>query len=213
MAVNIATHLPIIAVGTISGNQEDIFNYLEGATQTYVGGSVVELSSGFVIAWDGTTVTRGILGVSMLPGFNLSSNGKGASPLYGNIGFPGGAPTFGSVPQQTGAVNLVHGAVFTTGLAIVQKAVADTIFEAMTDASSGGTYNPTNASIGTQYGLTVDANGYWYVDLAKTTVGTNTVVTVQSINPQDLVVGSTTTGINNARVRFTFNQGASQVQG
>ena len=213
MAALLSTHLPIIDVGTISGNQPDIFNYLEGATQTYIGGSVVELSSGYIIAWDGTTVTRGIIGVSMLPGFNLSSNGKGASPLYGSIGFPGGAPTFGSVPQQSSAVNLVHGAVFTTGLAIVLKATADTIFEIMTDASSGGTYNPTNATVGTQLGLTVDANGYWYADLAKTTVGTNTVITVQSINPQDLVVGSATTGINNARVRFTFNQGASQVQG
>lgn len=211
---SISTHLPIIAVSTISGNQEKIFNYLEAASQTFKAGSPVELNgSGNVIPWDGTTLTRIILGISMLPGQNLATAGAGASPTFGSIGFPGGSPTVGSVPNQPNAVNLVHGAPFVNGLSIVQLATEDTIFEAQTDASSGSTFNPTTALYGTQLGLTVDANGFWYVDLAKSTVGTNTVLVVQNINPQDFVAGSTTTGIANARVRFTFNIAATSVQG
>lgn len=209
---NIATHLPIFAVGTISGNQDSIFNYLEAASQTFKIGTPVELNgSGNVIPWDGTTITRAILGICLVGGFNYATAGAGASPVFGNIGFPGGTPTFGSVPNQPSAVNLLHGSPFANGLTIVSQAIPDTIFEAQTDASTGGTFNPTTALIGTQLGLTADSNGYWYVDLVKNTPGTNTVLTVESINPLDLVVGSATVGQNNARVRFKFLAAASQV--
>jgi hypothetical protein len=212
MAVNIATHLPIIVVSTVSGNQEAIASYQEAASQTFKGGTPVELnSSGNVIAWDGTTVASKILGVCLVGGFNYATAGAGASPDFGSIGFPSGTPTFGSVPNQSAAVNLVHGALFATGLTIVATNLLDTVFEAQTDASSGSTYAPTLASIGTQYGLTVDANGFWYVDLAKTTAGTNTVLVVESINPQDFAAGSSTTANNNARVRFKFLQSTQQI--
>jgi hypothetical protein len=64
-------------------------------------------------------------------------------------------------------------------------------------------YTPTQASIGTQYGLTFDTNGYIYVDLGKTTPGTNTVVQCVGINPDDgLIV--------NARLQFVFIKSAQQ---
>jgi hypothetical protein len=213
MAALLSTHLPIIPVGTTSGNQEEIRNYLEAAGQTFKIGSVVELNgSGNVIAWDGSNTLKLILGVCAVGGFNYATAGAGASPLYGSIGFPGGTPTFGSVPNQPSAVNIIHGAPFANGMTIVYTSVTDTIFEAQTDASSGATFNPTVALIGTQLGLTVDANGFWYLDLAKVTVGTNTVAEIISLNPQDLVAGSTTVGINNARLRFKILQNYSSVE-
>lgn len=213
MAALLSTHLPFIVVGTVSGNQESIFNYQEAAGQTFKPGSVVELNgSGNVIAWDDATFTRIILGVSLLAGQNLGSAGAGAAPIFGPIGFPGG-PTYGVVPNQPNAVNILHGAPFVNGMSLVAKAVSDTIFEGQVDASSGATYNMTIANIGSQFGLTVDGNGWWYVDIGKVTVGTNTCVVIQSLNQQDLVVGSSTTQQNNGRVRFTFNIAQTSVQG
>lgn len=202
---NISTHLPIQAVQTISGNQEAIQHYLEAAGQTYKTGTPVMLNgSGNLVAWDGATITRAILGIVSLQGQNLSTAGAGASPLFGSIGFPGGTPTYGSVPNQSAAVNLLHGSVFVDGTNIVAQAVTDTIFAAQVDASGGSTFNATAANIGQQFGLTVDTNGFWYVDLNKTTVGTNTVLTIVSLDPLWLSGSSTTTQVNNGVVRFRF---------
>jgi hypothetical protein len=213
MAALLSTHAPIIVVSTVSGNQDLIQNYLEAASQTFKGGTPVSLNgSGNVIAWSGAAAGTGvILGVCLVGGFNYATAGAGASPLYGSIGFPGGTPTFGTVPNQPSAVNLVHGALFATGLTIVSINTQDTLFEAQVDASTGSTYNATAALIGTQAGLTIDANGFWYVDLAKVTPLTNTVLTIESLNPQDLVAGSTTTQVNNGRVRFKFLTSTQQV--
>src|ERR1700683_5478412 len=115
MASNLSTHAPILVFQTTTNTTEQTQDYLEGAGQTFLNGTPVELSAGFCIAWDGTTVVRGILGVSESAGFNLGSNGAGAPPSFGSIGFPGGAPTYGSVPNQTAAVNLPAGATFVTG--------------------------------------------------------------------------------------------------
>lgn len=213
MAANLTDHAPIIAVSTISGNQEKIQHYLENAGETFLNGTPVSLdANGNTTAWGGVDLTQSIIGISILPGLNLASDGEGASPIFGSVGFPGGAPTVGSVVNQPSAVNLAHGTPFTDGTTTVQLAVLDTIFEAQVDASSGSTYNATIALVGTQRGLTIDATGHWYVDLAKSTAGTNTAVVITSLNPQDLVAGSTTTQINNGRVRFQFLEVVSQAQ-
>jgi len=216
---NVNTHSPILAVATVSGNQEQIFNYLQGSGQTYTAGSPVMESSGAMVVWSGTVgnATTGpsnlITGIAPVQGYNYASAGLGASSLYGSVGFPGAPSTFGSVPNQPSAVNIFHGAPYADGLTLVQLAVTDTIFEAQVDASSGSTFNATTAIIGTQLGLTKDSNNFWYVDLAKATAGTNTVLTIVSLNPQDLVSGSTVTGITNGRVRFRFNPLQTSVQG
>lgn len=210
---NINTHLPIIVVGTESGNQEPIQNYIETSGQTFLRGTPVSLSSGAVIAWGGTTALNSagasanlILGIAAIPAFNYAVTGASApQPPYGPIGFPGGTPTFGSVPNQSSAVNLLHGSPFANGLSLVQQAYEDTIFEAMVDASSASTFNATNTNIGAQFGLSKDSSNLWYVDLAKTTVGTNTCLTILSLNPFDYASGSNVNGIVNGRVRFRFN--------
>lgn len=213
MAALLTDHSPIIVVSTISGNQEKIQHYLENAGETFLNGTPVALdANGNTIAWGGVDLTQSIIGISILAALNLATDGKGASPIFGSVGFPGGFPTVGSVQNQPSAVNLPHGAEFADGTTTVQLAVADTIFEGQVDASTGATYNATQAAVGTQRGLTIDATGHWYVDLAKATPGTNTAVTVVSLNPQDLVSGSTTTQINNGRVRFTFLNVVSQAQ-
>jgi len=58
-------------------------------------------------------------------------------------------------------------------------------------------------------GLTIDANGQFYVDGNKVTPGTNTVVTMVGINPIDqTAVGGVY--IVNARVRFQVLAAARQ---
>ena len=209
---NVNLHLPIIIVGTLSGNAPGIFNYPESNAQTFPAGSPVALSSGSIIVWGGTTALNSggasanlITGIALVGGFNYASAGAGASPLFGSIGFPGGTPTLGSVPNQTSAVNLLHGSLFANGLSLVAQATTDTVFEAQVDASGGAQFNMTTSNYGAQFGLSKDSSNTWYVDTNKTTVGMNTCVTLLNINPQDFVSGSVTTGITNCRVRFRFN--------
>ncbi len=215
MAANLSTHLPIVAVSTISGNQEKIQNFLEASGQTFLQGTPVYLNgSNYAAAWTGTPSygpPGNILGFSNLVGKNLASNGAGASPVFGSIGYPGGLGATQGVLNQPNAYNIYHGAPFVDGLTNVDVATQDTIFEGMCDASSGATYNATNALIGTSVGLSIDSNGYWYWDLAKTTVGTNAVGVVVSLNPQDFVVGSTTTQVNNGRIRVVLAAAVIQV--
>lgn len=213
MAAILSTHLPIIVVQTVSGNQEEIFDYLEGATQTFNNGTPVVISSGAVIASTSPlSTTNQLVGIAMYAGHNLASAGKGASPLYGSIGFPGGSPTFGSVPNQPSAVNLLHGSPFVDGLMPCQLAVEDTIFEVQVDNSTGASGAASTADLGKYAALVTDANNWWYLDrnTIATTPGTLPCV-ILSLNPQDLVAGSTTTQVANGRVRIRFTPGASQL--
>jgi hypothetical protein len=211
MAALLTTHLPIIVVSTLSGNQEKIQNFLEASGQTFVQGTPVVLNgSGFTTAISGTPGAGTVLGISNLRGKNLATNGAGASPVFGSIGYPGGLGAVQDVINQPAAYSIYHGAPFVDGLTNVALATLDTIFEFQVDASTGSTYNATNALIGTAVGLTVDASGYWYADLAKNTSGTNTYITVVSLNPLDLVPGSTTTQQNNGRIRGVFQTAVIQ---
>ena len=212
MAQNVTRHDPIRVVQTKSGNAELQQSYLEHSGETFLGGTPVELSSGLVIPWDGSTITGAILGITSLAGQNLTTNGAGAPPTFGSIGFPGGSPTIPPTPpNQPNAVNLGDGTPFVTGQTLVSLAVQDSIFRFQVDASSGGTYNATNSLIGTQLGLTADGNGTWYADLAKSTPNSNTVMLVVALDPLDYVVGSTTTGIANGHIYAVFLEAATSV--
>lgn len=215
MAANLATHLPIIPVGTVSGNQEQIFNFLEGATQTFNIGTPIVVSAGFVVASTSPlSSTNQLVGISAYPGHNLASSGKGASPVFGSIGFPGGAPTFGTVINQPSAVNLLHGSPFVDGLMPTYEALEDTIFEVQVDNSTGAAFTASNADIGKYAALVTDASNFWYLDrnTIAATPGTLPAV-ILNLNPQDLVVGSVTTQVANGRVRIRFLPQASQVVG
>lgn len=215
MAALLTTHLPIIPVSTLSGNQEKIQNFLESASLTVNPGTPVSLNgSGNTIAYSGTPTygpPGNILGIIATRGKNLASAGQGASPTFGSIGFPGGLGAVQDVVNQPNAYSIYHGAPYADGLSLVYMATQDVIFEVQVDASTGTTYNATTSLIGTSVGLTVDGNGYWYADLAKSTVGTNAVGVIVSLNPQDFVVGSTTTQVNNGRVRIVFAASVIQV--
>jgi hypothetical protein len=213
MAANLSTHLPIVAVSTISGNQEHIFNYLEGSGQTFNNGTPVVISSGAVIAATSPLSTTNLTcGIAKYPGHNLASAGKGASPVFGSIGFPGGSPTVGSVPNQSSAVNLPHGAPFVDGLMPVAQSVLDTIFEVQVDNSTGSSFTASTSDVGKYAALVTDANNWWYLDRNTINAAAGTLpCRILSLNPQDLAAGSVTTQVANGRVRIQFLQAASQV--
>jgi hypothetical protein len=73
----------------------------------------------------------------------------------------------------------------------------DTIFEGVFDDSTGSVaadYTPTSSLVGSSFGLTIDASGYYYIDRAIT--GSSAVVQIVGQNP-DYGFGQV-----NGRVRF-----------
>jgi hypothetical protein len=160
--------------------------------------------SGFVQAWDGTTVTAGILGVSESFGSNLGSAGLGApvapfGGVTGNIAIQ----TWGSVVNQPSAVNIALGTPVTDGRTLYIEPNQDNIFQALYDNSTGtvtANWTTTQATVGAILGLTKDANGYWYVDGGKT--GASAVLQVVG-----LPMGP---GLNSL-VNFVFLNAAIQV--
>jgi hypothetical protein len=214
-AANLTVHEQCGSVGTVSGNTPLTQANPEKASQTFLQGVPVQLNAGYVQKWDGATYNAGILGFSLMPGSNLSSNGKGSPGNFSQVGPPGSSVVYGSVPYQTAAYNIPIDGPMTDGRTLYEAAISDTVFEAQFDNSNGtvaSDYTPTVADIGVLYGLTFDASGYIYVDANKTTVGTNTSVQIVSINPIDLVqAGTPNTYIVNARVRFVVVPAAQQI--
>lgn len=206
---NITYHTPILSIQNRANTAPLTNGLAEKASQTFKNGTPVQMDvSGFVKAWDGTTVAAGILGVSESFGLNLASNGKGAPSVpFGPIGATGAIQTYGYVLNEPSAVNIALGTPISDGRTLFVYANNDNIFEAIFDNAAGtvaADYTPTQAMVNTaagQLGLTIDANGFWYVDANKT--GANAVVQIVGINPLDgLIV--------NARVRFQFLTAAQQ---
>lgn len=216
MAANLTVHIPMGSVQTISGNTPLTDAISELAGQTFLLGVPVQLSAaGFIQKWDGVTYTAGIAGITLQPGQNLSTNGKGTPGLFSQVGPPGSIQTYGSVPNQPAAANVALGAPMADGRNYFEVANNDTIFEGQYDNSAGAVaadYTPTIAQVGKQFGVTFDAGGTAYVDGGKITVGTNTCVVIVGINPDDLVqAGTANTYITNARVRFKVVPTSQQI--
>ena len=174
-AANLTTHLPILQVLEKAGTTPFTSSQPEAAGQTFLSGTPVQLNgAGFVQAWDGTTVTAGILGVAESFGANLGSAGFGApvapfGGVTGNIAIQ----TYGSVVNQSLGVNMALGTPVTDGRTLYMEPNQDNIFQALYDNSAGTTtanWTTTQATVGAILGLTKDANGYWYVDGGKTGV-------------------------------------------
>lgn len=201
MAALLSVHYPIIPLITTSGNTEQTQGIPEKATQTFKLGVCVQLNAGFVQQWDGSTYTAGIVGVSLIPASNLASNGLGAPTAFGQVTGNIAIQTYGSVINQPNAVNIALGTPITDGRTLVALANSDTIFEIQCDASTGSVYTLTQANVGTQYGITIDAGGTMYLDIAKTTVGTNTCCQVVRLNPIDGTINN-----NRAQIVFTSPQ-------
>lgn len=213
---NLTVHIPMGAIETVSGNTPQTGAISELAGQTFFLGVPVQIAaSGYVQKWDGVTFTAGILGISLQPAANLSSNGKGTPGLFSQVGPPVSIQTYGSVPNQTSAVNVALGAPPTDGRTYYEQANNDTIFEGQFDNSTGSVaadYTPVVTDIGKQYGITFDAGGTAYVDKGKATAGTNTCAIIVGINPTDLVqAGTPNTYIINARVRFKIIPASQQL--
>src|SRR5882757_3289575 len=180
MAAVLTDHIEIRPVYTVSGNSPQTRGDItEQASQTFLKGTPIMLNSGNLKVWDATvtipaTATVGIAGIALANGSNLASSGLGA-PGGGGVGNltgvkpPGTSLTFGKVPFQTSAVNIIPGSPVSDGRTLFEVANADTVFEAQFDDAGGSTTNATTNKnmIGKQFGLTLDATGHWYVDFAK----------------------------------------------
>lgn len=205
------TAIPILPVESISGNQFRAFRIIEEATQTFKVGTPVSVAAGDggIQAWVVNTQgpgQGGIAGISYEAASNLASTGLGApTPLSPLLGL-GATVTFGSVPNQTAAKNIPHGAPINDGRVGFILPAADVIFSA-TLGNGGNPVTPAATDIGKQYGLTIDTGGnFWYVDRAKTTAGTNTVLTVIALDLRDIPAAGT-------RVLFQFLASAVNLLG
>jgi hypothetical protein len=201
MAANLTTHGPISFAQSYSQKGPFSKGWPEKAGQTFQPGTPVQpYTTGltkFVQAWDGTTVANGIWGIAYANGSNLPTNGAGAPTAFNPVGPPRAIATFGSVINQPSAVNIAIGTPVSDGRTLFMLADGDTIFEGVYDNSAGAVgadWTPTSSQVGTAYGLTIDASGYWYVNGGVT--GANAVVEIVGDNP-DYGFGQL-----NGRVRF-----------
>lgn len=196
------TAIPILPVESISGNQFRAFRLIEEAAQTFKVGTPVAIAAGDggVQVWVANTQgpgQGGVCGISYEAASNLASTGLGAPTPFSPITGLGATLTFGNVPNQTLAKNIAHGSPFNDGRVGFILPAADTIFSA-TFGNAGNAATPANTDVGKQYGLTLDTGGnFWYVDKAKVTAGTNTVLTVIGLDLRDVPGAGT-------RVLFQF---------
>lgn len=196
--------IPILPVENFSGNQWRALRIIEEASQTFLTGTVVALNSsdGGVIAWAGSTVSGAVgspIGISYEAASDLSSTGLGApvpnEPLTGY----GATLFFGSVPNESSAKNIPHGAPINDGRVGLVTANVDNIFSA-TFGNAGSPATPGATNVGATYGLTIDSNSqYWYVDSSK-----SNLVKVVGLDPRDTPGAGT-------RVLFVFLQTAIQI--
>ena len=191
------TAIPILPVESISGNQFRAMRLIEESAQTFKVGTPVSIASGDggVQAWVANTQgpgQGGVCGISYEAASNLSSTGSGApTPFSPFRGVGAVAGLFGSVPNESSAKNIAHGAPLNDGRVGFILPAADVIFSA-TLGNNGNPVTPAATDVGKQYGMTVDSGGnFWYVDRNKTTAGTNTVCTVIALDLRDVPASGT----------------------
>lgn len=192
--------IPILPVGSVSGNQFRANRIIEDASQTFGLGTVVAVhnTNGAVMAWAGSTLTGAVgspIGISYEPASNLGSAGLGAPSPYQPFSGTGTTVTFGSVLHESSAVNIPHGAPINDGRVGVYLAAQDTVFSGEF-GNNGNTATPAATDVGIAYGLTIDSDSkFWYVDKNKT--GASAAVMVIALDPRDTPASGT-------RVWFTF---------
>lgn len=188
---NLTSHAPILPYQTTSGNTDRTLAIAEASAQTFLQGTPLMLSAGgFVQAWDGATIP-GIIGVSKQPGANLAANGAGQPTQFMGVGFPGAVYAPNNVLNEPAAVSIYRGVPFTDGRTYFDAPVTDTLFIAMFDNSAGvvaADWTPVQSDISVKYGMTKDANGFWYVDKNKT--GASAVVQIVGLDPNSLGVAN-----------------------
>lgn len=147
----------VLVVRTTNDNQAAVRRINEDASETFESHTPLALNAaGRVIAWAGATLTGlvgSIIGIALEVGANLTTAAT-AETL-----------SFGSVPHQSSALNIPRGAPINDGRVGVLLARPETVFR--------GQINPTGQSLlesdlGEDYGMTIDTDGQWYIDKAKT---------------------------------------------
>lgn len=73
-----------------------------------------------------------------------------------------------------------------------------------TGTDTPGAVSPGQWNVGLQYGLSVDANGYWYIDVNKRTPSTNTVLTIIGMYPGDVLQTNAFLEVPNGQLIFQF---------
>lgn len=181
--------------GTVSGNQPRMERLDEAAAQTFLAGTPLSLTGGFLGAWNGTTIANGIAGISKEFGANLATGGVPLGTVLAptKAPFAGGGIKFGSVPNMPNAANLSR-PYFNDGKTGIVLAITDTLFHAQV-----GPGQVTAATdVGLSYGLTIDSDGHWYVDKTKT--GAAAVLQIVNLDNWDLPPN----GVGGRGVFFNF---------
>jgi len=176
---------------------------IEELLQTFKIGTIVSIApgDGGIQAWDGATLSGAqgsIVGVSLEAASNIAATGSGApTPLSPFTGVGAVAGTFGSVPNQSSAKNIAHGAPLNDGRVGFVLPGPSIVFSA-TFGNNGNTATPANTDVGKAYGLTIDSGpNFWYVDKFKT--GASAAVRVVGLDLRDAPAAGT-------RVLFQFLQ-------
>jgi hypothetical protein len=165
----------IEAYGDDGGAKSFPINWLpEESGQTFPIGVPVQVNGtdGGVQIWDGTTLTAGIAGFSVVAAQNLGTTGAGAAAPFGPItGAGSNVGSYSPNSTQASAVISPPGVPISIGLAAFAVAAPETIFigKIGTSLTNPGPVATTNQQVGVAYGLTKDTlTGFWYVDVNKT---------------------------------------------
>lgn len=192
-----------IAAMTVSGNSPKTRTVIEKSGQTFKEGVpvMIDAADGGVKEWTGTVATDMIAGISAVPAVNLSATGADAPQPFQPYTGTGAVHTFGNVPNQPNAVNLLRGGPFTDGRTQFYAAVSDTEFL----GAVGDAQVTAVTDVGVKYGLTKDGGtGLWYIDKTKT--GANACIKIERLHPND---GAKTGG----RVFFTILPASAGITG
>jgi hypothetical protein len=182
---------------------------IEEASETFVFGTPVQINAtdGGVQAWDGSTTTSGIAGISCVNANNLATTGAGAPQGFTPVLGPGSnIGSYSANANQPLAKITPPGVPFTDGRIPFYVAGPGTVFAGAIGSSSGtpASVATSNAQVGVSYGLSADPNNsFWYVDTNKT--GGSVVLKVVALDPRQAV--GTVGGI----VWFVFLPAAIQI--
>lgn len=195
--------IPILPVESVSGNQFRAFRIIEEAGQSFKAGTPVTITAadGGIAAWGGSTYSQAqgaVCGISYEAASGLGTTGVGAPvPFSPIVGLGAALGTVKNVQNEPAAYTIFHGAPINDGRVGFILPAPDVVFSAML-GNNGSTATPTASIVGKSYGLTIDSSSvYWYVDTSKSTIGTNTAVTVIALDLRDVPAAGT-------RVLFTF---------
>jgi len=169
---------------TGGANTPSIRRHIEKSAQTFLIGTPVQVTSGYLIEQPTINGAHLVAGIAHEPASNLTTDAT-AKTL-----------TYGSVQNQAHAVLIPGGAPPNDGTCGFVVANGSTEFKAKlgTDQTSAVT------NVGSIFGLTKQANGFWYVDTTITAAGSGAVCEVtELIDP-----AGTTEGL----VAFRFTQAA-----